>query len=301
MYSRWYNVAVVLLWLAAMSWLMVEKVLPPLQIGHPPSYGSILAAQGREPPVGWRMTFNGRPLGWALSTMAQLPTEITEIHSHVHFDELPLREMAPGWLGQLVDEPVAHLGMEAHSALSIDPLGRLASFRSTLRINPLHDAIKLQGNVDGNRLKLIVGTGGLTYTTDVYLPPNALLGDALSPQTQLPGLRMGQSWTVPVYSPLRPPNSPIEVLQATVESRDRISWDGRTETAWLVVYRTDRGYGLGNDEKPRAKLWVRQDGTVLKQQVVIFNSRMTFYRLPENEAAALAERVGTGEDTMRRR
>ncbi len=58
----------------------------------------------------------------------------------------------------------------------------------------------------------------------------------------------------------------------------------------LVVYRSDRGYGLGRDERPRGRLWVRGDGTVLKQQVMIFNSTMTFVRMSDEQAAALWKR-----------
>jgi len=57
-----------------------------------------------------------------------------------------------------------------------------------------------------------------------------------------------------------------------------------------VVYRSDPGHGLGSDEHPRGRLWVRRDGTVLKQQVMIFNSTMTFVRLPDDQAAVL-ERI----------
>ena len=45
MYSRWFNAAVVVLWLATMSWLVTEKVLPPLLVGEPPSYHQVIEAQ----------------------------------------------------------------------------------------------------------------------------------------------------------------------------------------------------------------------------------------------------------------
>ena len=94
-----------------------------------------------------------------------------------------------------------------------------------------------------------------------------MLGDAWSPQTLLPGLHTGQTWNVPIYSPLRPPKAPLEILQATVEGSEPILWDGQTEEVWLVVYRNDAGAGLRNNESPRGQLWVRRDGTVLKQEV----------------------------------
>jgi len=59
MSSRWFNTAVVVLWLATMSWLVKEKVLPPLLIGEPPSYSEIIEAQNRE--FARRL---GRVLGW---------------------------------------------------------------------------------------------------------------------------------------------------------------------------------------------------------------------------------------------
>lgn len=289
MYSRWFNYAVVMLWLTAMGWLVVKKVLPPLRVGEPPSYRTILAAQKRESSVGWRMDFNGQPLGWALSTTSRGPGQVTEIRNHVHFDELPLRELAPAWLRPML--PAARLEMEARSTMIIDPLDRLERFRSEVHLDPLEDAIILEGNVDGNRLKLMVRVGGVSYYTEEYLPADALLGDALSPQTQLPGLRKGQTWTVPVYSPLRPLKSPLEILQATVERMEPVVWGGHAEETWLVVYHREAGSVLGRDRTPRGKLWVRRDGTVLQQQVVIFDSSMTFRRLPDDQAAALAEKV----------
>ena len=76
----------------------IAKVLPPLLVGRPPSYETILKAQEQEPPAGWEMTFNGRKLGWAVCDATRLPNHMTEIRSRVHFDELPLWEIPPGWL-----------------------------------------------------------------------------------------------------------------------------------------------------------------------------------------------------------
>ena len=64
------------------------------------------------------------------------------------------------------------------------------------------------------------------------------------------------------------------------------------EDCWLVVYRSDPGSGAGGSQTPRGKLWVRRDGTVLRQQVLLFDSTITFDRLPDDEAAKLAEAAG---------
>lgn len=293
MYSRWFNFAVVILWLSTMSWLVTKKLLPPLLVGEPPSYQTILRAQRRLPRVGWRMDLGGRRLGWALSTTRRLTNGLTEIRSRVHFDEFPLRDAVPGLLATvlgLAPGQVHSPELDADSTLIIDALGRLSRFESSLRIDPLRDPIKLQGAVEGAQLKLAVRVGDSFHTVTEHFPQDALLGGAFSPHTQLPGLRAGQTWTVPACSPLTP-NRPLEILQAKVEGTEPVIWGGRPEQTWLVVYRTDPGRSLGGEETPRGRLWVRRDGTVLKQEVRILECMLSFVRLPDREATALANQV----------
>jgi hypothetical protein len=296
MYSRWYNAAVILLWLASMSWLVTQKVLPPLLVGQPPNYRTIVAAQRGEPPAGWKLVFNGRQLGWAISSTLSLPNQLTEIRSRVHFDEVPLPEMTEGWaraLCQLIEQPLPKLQMDAQSTVTIDCFGRLLNFDSAVGLDPWHRLVRVRGAIEGAQMSVSVRAGDFSYQTQISLPPNALLADAFSPQTQLPGLRIGQTWTVPSYNPLRP-RDPLDILQATVEGCEPIGWNGRTEDTFLVVYRSDPGSTLGGNRGPRGRLWVRPDGTVLKQQVMLFDASMVFVRLPDAEAAALAETIGGG-------
>ncbi len=288
MYSRWFSVAVIVLWLSTMSWLVTSKVLPPLLVGEPPGYGRIIEAQKLEPLVGWGLTLGGRRLGWALSTTLPLSSGATEVNSRVHFDAIPVRDVAPEWLHPLLgllDRKNQTLEMDAQSTLWIDALHRLSRFESAVRFAPLQDPVKLRGEVAGSRLRLVLFADDSSHATEIHFPPRALLGGAFSPQTQLPGLRSGQTWTVPSYNPLRP-DMPVEILQAVVEGTEPAEWGGRMEDVWLVVYRSDPGRALG-PARPRGRLWVRRDGTVLKQEVLIFDSKLTFVRLPDDRAAAL--------------
>jgi hypothetical protein len=295
LYSRWSNIAVVLLWLATMSWLIVVKVLPPLWIGEPPSYQTILEAQREEPPVGWRILWNGRPVGWAVSRTETLPDELAEVRSRVRFQGVSFDDLVPGWVRSLTGQATAGLGSidaDTENVLTLDPLGRLLGFQSSVSFAPFDEKVELVGHVEGQALELSVRSGTLSYRTTTYLPSEALLGSALSPQSRLPGLRLGQTWTVPVYNPLRP-REPLEILEARVESVEPIAWHDRMEDAWLVVYRADSGSASG--EKARGRLWVRrgrQDGVVLKQEVRFFDSTITFIRLPDAEAAGLLEAAG---------
>ena len=294
MNSAWYNVTVVLLWVATMSWLVTRKVLPALLVGEPPTYRTIVEAQHKEPLVGWRMSLNDRPVGWALSKTSVMVNEMTEVRSLVRFDDLRLKEVIPDFLQSLFPEgvPDVSLQLEAKSEFTFDPLGRLSQFVSSVGFPGMDHLAKVRGILDGTELQLSLRTGDFSTDSKVVLPQKALLTDALSPQAKLPGLREGQTWNVRIYSPFRRPDNPTEVLQATVEGIKPMLWEGRTVDTWLVVYRSDPGAGTASTETPRVRLWVRDDGTVLKQEANLLDSKITFVRLSDEAASARAHLIG---------
>ena len=69
--SRAYNTVVVLFWIGTMSWLVVAKVLPPLRVGDPPNYRSILSQSKLHPSVCWSIHLNEAPVGWAASRIVR--------------------------------------------------------------------------------------------------------------------------------------------------------------------------------------------------------------------------------------
>ena len=295
MHGRWFNSGVLLLWLATMTWLVKEKVLPPMLVGEPPDFSQIVKAQEEAPPVAWRILCNGRRIGWALSDAKLQSNDLTEIHGRVHVRALKLTETMSGGLRTLcriLGQSIDRLQMDAWSVLTIDPLGGLVQFESKVQLQPFQEVFSVMGTVEGNQLHLQFKAGDASMRTDTFLPSRALLSDALSPQTQLPGLRAGQSWSVPVYSPLLPSKGPLEIIYATVEKIEPIRWNGEMERTWLVVYRTEPKSDAGVEQTPRGKLWVRRDGTVLEQQVSFLDTPITFIRLTDDEAAALTARIG---------
>lgn len=290
MHSRWFSLTVVLLWLTTMTWLVTQKVMPALLIGEPPSSSDILEAQEEEPIVGWNVAWDDRQLGWALSQTLKLPHGLTEVNSLIHFDELPIGEMTPNWLrgvlGPLGNRD-ARFRMDTRSTLVFDALGHLSRFESAVQFEPLVDAMKLRGSIDGSTLALTVRVGDFAYDKEVPLPNSAALGDAFSPQSKLPGLRAGQKWTVEVYSPLLPPNAPMNILEAKVERREPIRWDDQLIDAWLVVYRKDQGARASRSSDSEGKMWVHPNGTVLKQEVKLLNASLTLVRLSQEAAETL--------------
>ena len=291
MSTRWFNVLVGAFWLATMCWLIVAKVLPPLLRGDPPNYQTMLPQAGEKPPepVVWRMFWGERPIGRAESTVERRMDGMIDLATHVEIAGLPLAEVAPTWLAPFLRQlgpGQAELNLEADSSFAIDPLGRLVGFHSSLGLADQRDAITLEGIVEDGRLKVITRYDRFVQDSEMFLSSDALVGNALSPQQRLPGLRIGQTWTVPVFSPFRTPDSPAEILQATVERDEWIVHEGQTLDARLVIYRSDPGAGPQALHRIRGKLWVHPDGTVLKQELMVLDSRLTFVRETPREAAA---------------
>jgi hypothetical protein len=290
MFSRTYTISVCLLWLTAMSWLMLEKVVPSLRIGEPPSYQTILEAQNRDRLVGWKLAYNERNLGWALSETKPQDNGIIEIRSRVHFENLPLSNVMHNWLRSIspsVDRSIEKLQMDSKNSLIFDPLGKLVRFDSTIRTDSIGEAVHIRGIIEGSKLKVNVDSNFFSKETTIDMPQNAILDDALSPQTHLPNLCEGQTWTAPSFSPFNS-SGKMEILIATVESREPFTWNDEDIQTWCVVYRSDPGMGVSNSEKDRAKLWVGMDGKVLKQRILILDSYMTFTRMATEEARILA-------------
>jgi len=307
MYSRWFSAVIVLFWAATMGWLFQQKILPPLVVGDPPTYRDIIAdRQAVEQPAGWTIYLDNQPLGWTTSHPRLLDNGVTDFHSRVHLTRLPLEEVTPAWMKSLLrmvdrEGSLGELAMnvDVEGNLEVDPLGRPIGFNSTALFGEngasrddrgdllpgqldTRFKISIQGVMEGRQLKLKVRSGEFVYNTAAYLSPDALMSDALTPQARLPNLRVGQSWTVPIYSPLRPPNSPLEMLHAKVERRELIVWQERVAPVYLIVFRSDPGSELTNNREARAKAWVDLKGNVLKQELMLSAARLTFERLPDD-------------------
>jgi hypothetical protein len=284
-----------------MTWLVDKKVLPWIMVGERPSFRTLVTSTAgtADPPIGWRMSWNSQPLGWAVSTVTRQPNQMTEIRSRLCFDHVSLDELLAAWsrlLGSLRGLPSIRLRVEAESVVTLDSLGRLVEFDSALRAMPGQSLVRLRAAVQDNELavtlRLPEGAGDVN---DLKIPwSDGMLNDDLSPQTRLPELRAGQHWTVPSYSPLHAinPRHPIEILLVRVEEfKTQIVWNGRTEETWVVVYRVDASE---SEKNVRSRLWVRPDGTVLRQQLYALGGSLTFNRMSDEDASRLLESMVGG-------
>ena len=287
----WLNIVVVCFWLASMTWLVWAKVLPPLLVGKPPTYASLVAAQKDDTAVEWQLLWDSQPIGGATSRVARADDGLIVQTSKLEIRRLPLSKINPLKMGILspnagLAEPL--LDLRAESRFEIHPLDHeLLGFESKLTTSLMTDPVFVRGSIEGNQLHLNVTTGTFSYRTSAFVRPDRPLGDALSPQMRLPGLRLGQTWTEPVYNPFRSANESLDVVQAVVEQEDFVFWNGRVEPTWLVVYRPDAG--ASGQREPRARAWVRHDGLVVQQEVRIMSSWLRFVRLPPRDPGAPTE------------
>lgn len=300
MEKRFFNMLAIAFWLAAMSWLVVVKVLPPLIGGDPPDYQSALArADELPPPVCWRMRWNDRLVGFAATAVRPASGGAAEMRSVVQFENLPLTDILNELSGGLakVFQPMlggenVKLDMTVISLMRFAENGEMQGFHTTIDLSGIKNFLQLKGQiVDGSRLRVVteINNSGKTenatqldmLTKEIELPRNAVINDALAPRTELKNLRIGQSWTIPVYRPF-PPNSPVRIIHAHVERHDIVFWEGRPVETFLVVYREDAGSGVGAARSVIGRTWVRSDGGIVKQELLFSSLRFTLEQLPRS-------------------
>ena len=286
MLRAWFTPLVVGFWCVTTGWLIVEKILPTFLPGSPPGYQALYASGNRLIPVAWTVLWDERPLGWATSDSHRTAEGGLIVESLLHFDRLPIDEMLPTWTKNLLRPLLPQqqsLSLDARGRMSIDPKGNLREFSSIVNLPVTNDRIFLSGSIEDGRVAIVITAPDIRYETTRHLPANLMIGDELSPQATMPGLYDGQRWTVPIYSPLRPGQSPIEVLHAMVTGEETIFWEDRLVHVNAVAYRDDPS----STHEPRCRLWVDRSGRVLKQEAAMLGSKLVFLRRSDASAESL--------------
>jgi len=296
MFGRIFNGLVVVFWMIAMTWLLAEKVIPPMLGGDPPDYQSVLAPAAKENlPDAWKLRWKARTVGFAASRVEARPNGELDRLSYVEFEDLPLEAILSEMLGPVaaIVKPLIQnnrgldLDMVVASRMTFDADRRLARFETNIDLSDFRDFLRLEGTVqEDGKLDIVAQLSrgsfgsGQTFKHSVQLPPEALVEGSLSPRPELKGLYIGQTWTIPVFRSF-PPNSPIQILQAEVEKHEIIMWGSDEVETKLVVYRAEAGSGVQATREPISREWVRADGEVLRQQVRFSGLELTFEREAE--------------------
>ena len=277
---------VVLLWAGTMSWLMVARILPPFFHGEPPGHGTLV----RDEPVCWEIEYGGQTVGHAVSQAVPGALGTTEIHSRVLLEGIEIRELAPQWMGTLV-RGLGEISLDTRSRLVLDSLGNLSSFETKVRLNDLPLVMNVQGHVEGAELLLKIQSGDVTHAVRYPVPSCSLLASELIPDPKLLQVYVGRKWQQEVYSPFRPPNNSLEIVQAEVVEEGWIEHRGERSRARKIEFRSMSPAGVAADNTLRAVVWVGDDGTVLRQDVYLMDAQLRFERCHEPHMLKLAEEL----------
>lgn len=287
---------VVVFWLAASSWLVVTKLLPVM--GHSSMPDTHITGEGvTEVPteICWRIRLNGEEIG-AATTVTSATSSGAEVDSWIQLRRLPIKEVMKNLLGGLASMlkagavPLEDLtiGTSVRTKMQFDPGGRFTAFDSVISMDDVGQLAKIRGVAEAGQLRVTVDAGsGLQgdttagaprlFDADLPLSTDALVADGLSPQPRLASLHVGQHWTFRAYRPF-PPHRPVRLVRATVERRELLMWESDIETVFVVSFQDADNDGPTASSSAFSRLWVRDDGTVLKQSMSLGDLQIEFHR-----------------------
>jgi hypothetical protein len=296
MESRGIKLSVLVFWLASMGWLASTKIVPMFGPTAPPDQRAFRPeAETGEDVTCWSIHWNDRPIGWARSTVTKQSVGFGTVHSVVHFEKLPVKELSRELFGafaaflNLSELGIDELTMTATNHMEFDPFGALQRFRSSLDLDDLGELFRLKGTVDGETLQLRVLKGNSLMSADedssrplvsrdFDLPKDALVADSMTPQTRLAGLQVGQTWRFRAYRAI-PPHDPFQTLEAVVEREEMFPIGNDVEPVKVVTFTPVGGSGLTTSKKQASStLRVKDDGTVVNQQMRMGNVSIEFKR-----------------------
>ncbi len=284
--NRIFVAVVLLLWASTMSWLVVEKILPPFFSGEPPTHGVVQ----EKLPVCWQIECGGHRVGYAVRQAVPGAQSTTEIHSRVLLEDIPLKEMAPQWMSSIVDN-LGLIKLDSRTRLVLDSFGTLASFDTKVQLNDLPLMVKIYGKVDGPELKMKFLSGGASHEVSFPFPNSKQLDGELIPEPKLLQIYVGRRWKVEMFSLFRPPSDSLTMLQAEVVEEETIRQGRHMTRAKRIEYSELSAAGVAADKTLRAAVWVADDGAVLRQDVYLVNTKLRFERRTDPKAIRLAEEL----------
>lgn len=281
--NRLYTTAVVVFWLAAMGWLLTNRILPPFFGGEAPQ--TSLAYQVR--PVAWRIKLDDIPCGTAVLQATEAAGGVREVHSVLNLTRMPAPENGPLWLRPMLAS-LKNLSLKMRTTTTFDSLGSLASFQTKMYLSKLDTPIQLIGRVKNDVMKVQVRAAGITHRLEKEWSSKAALAGELTPASRLLPLWDGRRWTQEVYSPFSSPNSPLEMLEAVVTGQIRMDHGDSSADVWVVEYRSVEKTGSTDEGRLRSRIYVNESGWILKQESFLFGSSVLLYRESEERSAELA-------------
>ncbi len=280
--NRVFTALVLVLWLASMTWLVGAKIMPAFLQGEAPSTGTPAIE-----PVSWSISIAGKRVGLAAYQVVPGAEKTSEIHSRVTLRKVPLAEMVPGWLSKMVNH-LGDLTVDTRTRTVLDPLGNLASFETGVKVNELPTSVKISGHVVGGNLKVRIQYGDSLQRFKYPWTTQGPLASDLTPEPKLLGVTVGQQWQRETYNPFGGPSGAFEIMQAKVVAEEPIYYENSLTNTRRIEFRSLSDVGVSTDDRCRAKLWVADDGTVIRQEVQLLSVRLRFDRMDDEESRLIA-------------
>ena len=229
---------------------------------------------------------------------------VSQIDSLVEFERLPIRELMPPMLRMFLGHTIPEeLSMTCRNTMYFDALGKLMNFHSTVDLpqwNPVDPLVIMTGTLRAEGLSDVLQLSVQVMASQIHhaeipLSEDTPWAEMLTPETQLPGLRLGQVWTIQTYNPLESAASTLNPLngglgektteelsgvrqlgnlaavqsltkiRAEVTSRESYVWNGETFSCFVVQY-TTADDDLSGKGQPVGRLLVAPDGSVLQEE-----------------------------------
>ena len=286
--NKVFTTVVLVLWLATMSWLVCAKILPKVFLGHPPQ-----TVYPQNKPVCWKITLDGRPVGWAVSQAVPGAEQSTELHSRVILQQIPIQRMALGWMAPMVNQlnPFSDQGslkLDVRTRTVIDSLQNLSHIEATVRINDFPSAIRMTGEVDDRVIHLHLQYGTATHDIDYPWLNQKTIGNELSPDPILLNLYVGQKWKKESYNPFGGPKGAIEMVEAEVMEETPLLIHGKHVLAHRIEYRSLNSVGVSTSNRTRSNLWVAEEGgSLLRQESHLMGITLRFDRVGNKKSERL--------------
>lgn len=284
MSNKLYVGSVVLIWIASMSWLVTERILPPFFQGDPP--GTSIVRQ--KEPVAWQIQVDSKPCGMAVMQAIEADGGAIAVYSNVTLSKIPWPKSTPLWMTAF-KSTIGKLSIEMDTRLGFDSLNRLADFESKFVVGANTTPVILRGRIQGGELQLKVRASTITKEFKHQWNDRGNFTSEIMPETKLLGIYEGKHWQREVFNPIASPHNPMELLEATVGPAERYAYDKELIRVFPVMYLTPERIGKSNEERLKAKLLVAEDGLVLKQELKFLGSKLVFTRLNERTSRIMAE------------
>lgn len=281
--SRLACVALLLYWLAAAIGLAYRDLLPELSVGSPPDLRTISRAGGDDLPARWNLVIvdklndptSWRSVGQALTKSRRDEKGWVEMSSRVVFDS---GRLFPSLLREAAASRRVEEQIEFVSIYQVDPSGNLRSFEAEVKLaNDPASLWRIDGKLDGKTHAMEIVSKGplplLNRTMSFDYQARGVVQSQFGPLDRLPGLHVGQRWDERTVNPL---TGQVETVRAEVKRKQVIHWDKSPVTTLEVVHQS---------KGVTARTWVRADGLVLRQEVVLPMIRLMLERQPDPVAA----------------